>query len=200
VSAATYLPARLSLRSLRAAAAGCQACDLYKHATQTVLAKGARVRGSCLSASSRETARTVRAIRVGPAGRILHEAMERAGLSPDDVYVTNVVKHFKFIRPGKRRMHDKPKAIEIRACRPWLDAEIEVVRPDLIVALGATAAQAFLGSGFSIAREPWTGVRDRMVAPAAGHDSSLRHSAGTRFGVTSRRNGEVRLRPARREA
>lgn len=87
---------------------------------------------------------------VGPAGRILHEAMERAGISPDDAYVTNVVKHFKFIQRGKRRIHNKPKAIEIRACKPWLDAEIEVVRPALIVALGATAAHAFLGSSFRL--------------------------------------------------
>jgi uracil-DNA glycosylase len=87
---------------------------------------------------------------IGPAGRILHEAMERAGISPDDAYITNVVKHFKFVERGKRRIHKKPTAIEIRACKPWLDAEIEVVRPALIVALGATAAQAFLGSSFRL--------------------------------------------------
>jgi uracil-DNA glycosylase len=151
VSAATFLPARLSLRSLRAAAAGCQACDLYKRATQTVFGEGrARARFMLVGEQPGDSEDREGHPFVGPAGRILHEAMERAGISPDDVYVTNVVKHFKFILRGKRRLHDKPKAIEIRACRPWLNAEIEVVRPDLIVALGATAAQAFLGSGFRL--------------------------------------------------
>ncbi len=87
---------------------------------------------------------------VGPAGKLLHNAMERAGISPDDVYVTNAVKHFKFVERGKRRIHAKPRAIEIRACKPWLDAEIQVVHPALIVALGATAAQSLLGSGFRL--------------------------------------------------
>ncbi len=87
---------------------------------------------------------------VGPAGKLLHSAIERAGISPSDVYITNAVKHFKFIERGKRRIHAKPKAIEIRACKPWLEAEIQVVRPALIVALGATAAQSLLGTGFRL--------------------------------------------------
>jgi DNA polymerase len=151
VSATTYLPARLSLRTLRAAAAGCQACDLYKHATQTVFGEG-RTHARFMLVGEQPGDSEDRAGHpfVGPAGRILHEAMERAGISPDDAYVTNVVKHFKFIQRGKRRIHNKPRTIEIRACKPWLDAEIEVVRPDLIVALGATAAQAFFGSTFRL--------------------------------------------------
>jgi uracil-DNA glycosylase len=87
---------------------------------------------------------------VGPAGKLLHRAMESAGIAPADVYLTNAVKHFKFIERGKRRIHNKPKTIEIRACKPWLDAEIQVVRPALIVALGATAAQSLLGSTFRL--------------------------------------------------
>jgi uracil-DNA glycosylase len=87
---------------------------------------------------------------VGPAGNLLHKAMAQAGIEPDDVYVTNAVKHFKFIERGKRRIHSKPKTIEVRACKPWLEAEIDVVRPALIVALGATAAQSLLGSGFRL--------------------------------------------------
>lgn len=151
VSAATYLPARLSLRGLRAAAAECQACDLYKHATQTVFGEGcARARFMLVGEQPGDSEDRAGHPFVGPAGRVLHEGMERAGISPDDAYVTNVVKHFKFIQRGKRRIHNTPKAIEIRACRPWLDAEIEVVRPDLIVALGATAAHALLGSGFRL--------------------------------------------------
>jgi uracil-DNA glycosylase len=151
VSAETYLPARLSLRSLRTAAAECRACDLYKHATQTIFGEGrARARFMLVGEQPGDSEDRAGHPFVGPAGRILHEAMERAGISPDDTYLTNVVKHFKFVERGKRRIHKKPSAIEIRACRPWLDAEVEVVRPALIVALGATAAQAFLGSTFRL--------------------------------------------------
>lgn len=98
---------------------------------------------------------------VGPAGRLLHKAMESAGIDPHDVYVTNAVKHFKFVRRGKRRIHNKPRAIEIRACKPWLEAEIAVVRPTLIVALGATAAQSLLGTGFRLLAN-----RGRVIASA----------------------------------
>lgn len=192
MSAATYLPARLSLRSLRAAAAGCQACDLYKHATQTVFGEGrARARFLLVGEQPGDSEDRDGHPFVGPAGRILHEAMERAGISPDDAYVTNVVKHFKFILRGKRRIHDKPKAIEIRACKPWLDAEIEVVRPDLIVALGATAAQAFLGSGFrllanrgrviAIERSPPLLATIHPSAILRAPDSASRHAEMEKF-------------------
>ncbi|MFY9665867.1 MAG: UdgX family uracil-DNA binding protein, partial [Candidatus Cybelea sp.] len=137
MSAASYLPARLSLRSLRAAAAGCRGCDLYRHATQTVFGEGrAHARFMFVGEQPGETEDRAGHPFVGPAGRILHEAIERAGISAKDTYVTNVVKHFKFVERGKRRIHSKPKTIEIRACKPWLEAEIEVVRPALIVALG----------------------------------------------------------------
>ena len=87
---------------------------------------------------------------VGPAGRVLHEALAAAGISPSDIYVTNAVKHFKFVWRGKRRIHAKPRRLEIMACRPWLQAEIEQVRPRVVVALGATAAQALLGASFRL--------------------------------------------------
>jgi uracil-DNA glycosylase len=151
VSATAYLPERLSLRTLRAAAAECEGCDLYKHATQTVFGEGrAHARFMMVGEQPGDSEDRAGHPFVGPAGRVLHEAMALAGISRDDVYVTNVVKHFKFIERGKRRIHQKPKTIEIRACRPWLEAEIEVVRPGLVVALGATAAQAFFGSGFRL--------------------------------------------------
>jgi uracil-DNA glycosylase len=98
---------------------------------------------------------------VGPAGKLLHQAMEVAGISASDVYVTNVVKHFKFVQRGKRRIHDKPRMVEIRACKPWLEAELQVVRPALIVALGATAAQSLLGTGFRLLAN-----RGRVIAAA----------------------------------
>ena len=102
---------------------------------------------------------------VGPAGRVLTRAMEDAGIALADAYITNVVKHFKFILRGKRRIHSKPRVFEVRACRPWLDAEIAVVRPSLIVALGATAAQAFLGSSFRLARRRGRIIGDAFTIP-----------------------------------
>ncbi|MBV8724880.1 MAG: UdgX family uracil-DNA binding protein [Candidatus Eremiobacteraeota bacterium] len=150
-SAADYLPKKLSLTSLRTAAAGCHGCDLYKYATQTVFGEG-RARARLLLVGEQPGDSEDRAGRpfVGPAGRILHQGLEAAGIAPRDIYVTNAVKHFKFVERGKRRIHNKPKTIEIRACKPWLQAELEVVRPELIVALGATAAQSLLGSTFRL--------------------------------------------------
>ena len=150
-SAADYLPKKLSLTSLRTAAAGCHGCDLYKYATRTVFGEG-RAHARLLLVGEQPGDSEDRAGRpfVGPAGRILHQGLEAAGIAPRDIYVTNAVKHFKFIERGKRRIHNKPKTIEIRACKPWLQAEVEVVRPELIVALGATAAQSLLGSTFRL--------------------------------------------------
>jgi len=112
---------------------------------------------------------------VGPAGRILHQAMEEAGIDARQVYVTNAVKHFKFVERGKRRIHAKPKAIEIRACKPWLEAEIAVVRPTLIVALGATAAQSLLGSGFRLLANRGKLIPDVLASPviATIHPSAI---------------------------
>jgi uracil-DNA glycosylase family protein len=150
-SAAAYVPEQRSLTSLRAAAAHCRGCDLYKYATQTVFGEGrARARMMFVGEQPGDSEDRLGHPFVGPAGKLLHRAMEDAGIVPRDVYVTNAVKHFKFIQRGKRRIHNKPRTIEIRACKPWLDAEIQAVRPALIVALGATAAQSLLGSSFRL--------------------------------------------------
>src|SRR5579863_4327271 len=150
-SATSYLPPRRTLASLRAAAARCRGCDLYKYATQTVFGEG-RARAAMMLVGEQPGDSEDRAGHpfVGPAGRLLHEAMESAGIDPREVYVTNAVKHFNFVERGKRRIHAKPRTIEIRACKPWLDAEIAAVKPALIVALGATAAQSLLGARFKL--------------------------------------------------
>jgi len=128
---------------------------------------------------------------VGPAGALLHRAMETAGIAERDVYVTNAVKHFKFVERGKRRIHAKPKTIEIRACKPWLEAEIEAVRPALIVALGATAAQSLLGPKFRLLANRGRVMTDALSVPilATVHpsavlrapDSRKRHSEMAKF-------------------
>jgi uracil-DNA glycosylase len=174
-SAADFLPARLSLRSLREAAARCQGCDLYEHATQTVFGEGP-ARAPMMFVGEQPGDREDRLGHpfVGPAGRVLHEAMARSAIAPRDVYVTNAVKHFKFVERGKRRIHSKPKTIEVRACKPWLDAEIKVVRPALIVALGATAAQSLLGSGFRLLANRGRTINDLAVPVVATiHPSAI---------------------------
>jgi DNA polymerase len=150
-SAADFLPASTSLASLRAAAAQCRGCDLYKHATQTVFGEGpARARLMFVGEQPGDSEDLQGKPFVGPAGKLLRGAMEDAGLDPSDAYVTNAVKHFKFVVRGKRRIHSKPKSIEINACRPWLQAELQRVNPDVVVALGATAAQTLLGTSFRV--------------------------------------------------
>jgi uracil-DNA glycosylase family protein len=153
-TAAEYLPERLSLPSLREAAAGCQACPLWRSATQTVFGEGAQ-RSEVMLVGEQPGDREDREGRpfVGPAGRLLDEALEEAGIDRKRAYVTNVVKHFKWQARGKRRIHAKPAWSEITACRPWLDAELAVVKPEVLVCLGATAAQALLGRNFRVTRE-----------------------------------------------
>ena len=148
------IPPTTSLDELRQAAARCTACDLYKNATQTVFGEGesgARVMLVGEQPGDRED--LAGDPFVGPAGRILDEGLEAAGVDRRDAYVTNVVKHFKWEARGKRRIHKKPNALEIAACRPWLDAEMEAVGPELVVCLGATAAQALLGRDFRITKQ-----------------------------------------------
>jgi len=147
----SLIPQRPTLPSLRQAAAGCQACQLWKNATQTVFGEGERQAEVMLigeQPGDRED--LVGRPFVGPAGKLLDRALEEAGIDRRKVYVTNVVKHFKFEPRGKRRIHKKPAAEEIAACRPWLDTEIGVVKPRVIVCLGATAAQALLGRTFRV--------------------------------------------------
>jgi len=149
--ATNRIPDQLTLPALREAAAGCRACDLYKTGTQTVFGEGAG-HAQVMFVGEQPGDREDREGKpfVGPAGRVLDEALEEAGIDRRHVYITNAVKHFKWKPQGKRRLHQKPNAAEINACRPWLDAEIAVVKPHLLVLLGATAAQALLGRDFRV--------------------------------------------------
>lgn len=148
------IPPRPTLTSLKNAAAGCTACDLWKKGTQTVFGEGGR-RARVMFVGEQpgnEEDLTGKPF-VGPAGRLLDNALEEAGIDRQQTYVTNVVKHFKWEPRGKRRIHKKPNATEIGACRPWLEAEIAVVKPDVIVALGATAAQSLFGPQFRVTKQ-----------------------------------------------
>ena len=153
-TAAPLVPPRPTLVSLRAAAAECKACDLWKRGTQTVFGEGARRAAAMLVGEQPgdEEDLSGRPF-VGPAGRLLDKALDEAGIERSRTYVTNVVKHFKWEPRGKRRIHAKPDALEIFACLPWLEAELAVVRPQLVVCLGATAAQTFLGKKFKVTQE-----------------------------------------------
>ena len=151
MSASEFIPDRKSLTALREAAQGCRGCHLHQHATQTVFGEGP-ARASIMLVGEMAGDREDREGHpfVGPAGRELDRALEAAGIDRGDVYVTNVVKHFKFEERGKRRIHQTPRKGEIDACMPWLDTEIKLIRPRGIVTLGATAAKALLGSGFRL--------------------------------------------------
>src|ERR1044071_6284340 len=148
------IPPRPTLSSLKNAAADCQACDLWLKGTQTVFGEGSRrARVMFIGEQPGNEEDLTGKPFVGPAGRLLDSALEEAGIDRKQTYVTNVVKHFKWEPRGKRRIHKKPNATEIAACRPWLRAEIAVVKPDVIVALGATAAQALLGPKFRVTKQ-----------------------------------------------
>jgi DNA polymerase len=152
-SAADFVPPRPSLPKLRAAAKGCRGCQLYKLATQTVFGEGA-ARARVVIVGEQPGDAEDRAGRpfVGPSGKLLDRALDAAGIDRDDVYVTNAVKHFKWAKDARseRRIHKTPNAAEVRACRPWLEAELSVIKPDVIICLGATAAKSLLGPSFSV--------------------------------------------------
>jgi DNA polymerase len=175
-SAADFLPERTTLGAMREAVQGCRGCDLYKDATQAVFGEGpndARV----VMVGEQPGDKEDRAGRpfVGPAGGLLDKAIQEAGFSRDDVYITNVVKHFRFVLRGKKRIHKKPGMEHIRACTPWLEAELGRTEPEAVVLLGATAAQAFLGRSFRVTQERGTFV-DSPLAPlvtATIHPSSI---------------------------
>jgi uracil-DNA glycosylase len=154
VDATPFLPDRINLTTLREAAAGCRGCDLYAPATQTVFGEG-RKASRLMLVGEVPGDREDRAghVFVGPAGRELDQALVDAGIDREEAYVTNVVKHFKFEERGKRRIHQKPTRSEVKACLPWLRAELGVVAPEALVLLGATAAQALLGADFRLTRE-----------------------------------------------
>jgi uracil-DNA glycosylase len=144
-SAADFLPRKRTLKTLREASRSCKGCDLYKNATQTIFGEGP-AGANVMFVGEQPGDQEDRQGRpfVGPAGRLLNKALAEAGIPRDEVYVTNAVKHFKWIWRGKRRLHQKPSIRQVMACRPWLEAELEVVRPKIVVCLGATAAQSVL--------------------------------------------------------
>ncbi len=153
ISANDFLPERKTLPTLREAAASCQGCDLYKRGTQTVFGEGPSKAGIMLVGEAPGDREDIEGKPfVGPAGRLLDDALHEAGVDRKDTYVTNAVKHFNFEERGKRRMHKKPRWGEVQACKPWLVSEIFVVEPKLIVCLGATAAQSLMGADFRITK------------------------------------------------
>jgi DNA polymerase len=176
-SAAEFIPARPTLSSLRTAAAECRGCHLWRHATQTVFGEGPRTAEVMLVGEQPGDQEDRQGHPfVGPSGKLLDEALLAAGIDRRRVYVTNAVKHFKFVRIEltKRRLHKKPNAAEVRACHPWLEAEIRLVHPRVIVALGATAAQALLGNKFRVTEQrgrplssPWAEAVFATVHPSA---------------------------------
>src|SRR4029077_15898551 len=152
--ALALIPAKLSWQALHDAAAGCKACPLWERATQTVFGEGkARAPLMLVGEQPGNDEDLAGHPFVGPAGRILDEVLEAAGIDRKQAYVTNVVKHFKGEARGKRRIHAKPNAVEITACVPWLTAELELVKPRVLVCLGATASQALLGRTFRVTQE-----------------------------------------------
>jgi uracil-DNA glycosylase len=168
------------LKSARLAAKDCRACDLWKLGTQTVFGEGpAKARVMLVGEQPGDREDIEGKPFVGPAGALLDKALAEAGIDREQTYVTNAVKHFKWEPRGKRRIHKKPNALEIAACRPWLDVEIELVKPDIVVCLGATAAQALLGKDFRVTRQrgqllPFA-ARQQVLATV--HPSSILRAA-----------------------
>jgi len=159
VSAADFVPAGAGLDELRAAAGGCRGCELWEPATQTVFSAGPpSARVVLVGEQPGDQEDRQGAPFVGPAGRLLVKAVEEAGLARDEVYRTNAVKHFRFTQdgPGKRRIHQTPDRVHVEACKPWLVAELRLVDPEVIVALGATAAKALLGPSMRVTKDRGT--------------------------------------------
>ena len=177
-TAAELVPPHAPLDGVRRAAAGCKACDLWKTGTQTVFGEGALHATIMLVGEQPGDVEDRKGHPfVGPAGRVLDQALDEAGIDRNTVYLTNVVKHFKWApaERGKRRIHKKPRYSEIKACRPWLDAELEHVKPEVLVCLGASAAQALLGRNFRVTRDRGKPVESSLapVVMATVHPSSI---------------------------
>lgn len=175
------IPGKLTLPALRAAAANCKACDLWKLGTQTVFGEGrASARVMLVGEQPGDKEDLQGRPFVGPAGAVLDKALVAAGIDRTDVYVTNIVKHFKWEPRGKRRLHKKPNALEISACRPWLDAEIKVVKPEIVVLLGATAAQGVMGRQFRVTQQRghWMQSNIAPLVMATVHPSSILRAPG----------------------
>lgn len=175
-TAAPFVPRTTSLEKVRSASRDCRGCELYKRGTQTVFGAGPKkARVMIVGEQPGDQEDQTGLPFVGPAGRMLDKALVEAGIDRDDVYVTNAVKHFKWEPRGKRRIHKKPNATEIEACRPWLDAELAIVQPQVIVCLGATAAQALLGRSFKVTERRGEVIESPFNArvTATVHPSSL---------------------------
>jgi DNA polymerase len=201
---AAFLPARRTLPLLRKAVQGCKGCDLYLNATQAVFGEGPRRAHMALIGEQPGNEEDLQGHPfVGPAGGILDRALADASIERTEVYLTNCVKHFKFEERGKRRLHQKPRIGEVRACAPWLEAEMELIKPQVIVCLGATAAQTLLGSKFRVTQargvsfqHPWAPHVVATVHPSAilrAPDSAQRHAEYSRF-VEDLRNARGLLR------
>jgi DNA polymerase len=210
--AQAYLPAEHTLPALRAAVATCQGCPLYRCATQAVFGEGSeRARVMMIGEQPGDSEDLAGRPFVGPAGRVLDAGLAAAGIPRDEVYVTNVVKHFKFMQRGKRRLHDKPNHYEVAACRPWLASELELIAPEIVVVLGATAAQSLLGRAFRVTKERGIERATRLAAhtfatvhPASvlrAPDEAQREEARNAFIADLRAVGECyrRLLEARAE-
>lgn len=200
VTAADFLPERRTLSALQKAARGCQGCPLYRKATQTVFGEGPEKPRLMLVGEQPGDHEDVQGHPfVGPAGKLLHDCLEEAGLAEIPTYLTNAVKHFSFEERGKKRLHKKPSTLEVVHCHPWLEAELEVLQPEVLVLLGATAAQALLGKSFKVTRhrgEFLDSALARYVA-ATVHPSSIlragdrRHEARAEFLADLRKIAEV---------
>jgi uracil-DNA glycosylase family protein len=175
-SAADFLPSSKRLSTLRQAAEGCRGCPLWKDATQTVFGKGPR-KSELMLVGEQPGDQEDRQGEpfVGPAGKLLRQALEEAGIDSADVYLTNAVKHFKWRARGKRRLHQSPRAGEVEACKPWLEAEIEAIKPRALLALGATAGRSLFGPSVRVTRDRGK-LLDTPLAPVAAlttHPSAI---------------------------
>jgi DNA polymerase len=167
-SAAAFVPESRSLRTLRSAASDCRGCPLWRNATQTVFGEGLKKAQLMLVGEQPGDREDIEGEPfVGPAGRVLAEALESAGIERDAIYLTNAVKHFKWRARGKRRLHQTPRAGEVEACKPWLEAELEAVRPVALLALGATAAKALYGPSVRVTRDRGRTIESPLASVAA---------------------------------
>ncbi len=176
MDASPYVPDTRSLKALRAAAAECRGCPLHAPATQTVFGEGpANAELMLVGEVPGDQEDRAGHVFVGPAGRELDRALEAAGIARDEVYITNAVKHFKFQERGKRRIHQKPSRWEVRACNPWLRAELDLVRPRALVILGATAGQALIGPSFKLGEARGAPIDSDLaeLVTATAHPSAI---------------------------
>ena len=192
-----------SVEQLKESAETCRGCELYKDATQTVFGEGEEHSRMMLIGEQPGDQEDIQGKPfVGPAGKLLQRALDEAGIDRRRVYVTNAVKHFRFTMRGKRRLHEKPNAGQVKACRPWLEAEIEVVAPRMLVLLGATAAQSVIGPGFLVSKQRGEVVKTSFGIPAVAtvHPSSILRAADDKSREAARTAFIADLRVAARNA